>query len=127
MASIGCLWFFLAPAGVGGSATYIVTEGVSMEPRFHAGDLALVRSQGSYRVGEIVAYRSRAFHTIVLHRIIARAGALYVFKGDNNNFVDFEHPGRSQLVGALWLHVPAIGSQLRSIRSPGLIGGLAGI
>ena len=33
-----------------------------MEPRFHAGDLALVRSQSSYRVGEVVAYESGAPH-----------------------------------------------------------------
>ena len=90
-----------------------------MEPHFHSGDLALVRSQSSYHVGEIVAYHSNAFHTIVLHRIVGRAGDRYVFKGDNNNFVDFEHPARSQLIGALWLHVPGVGARLESLRSPG--------
>jgi signal peptidase I len=121
---VGSLWFFFAPSSVGGSTSWVVTDGVSMEPRFHAGDLVLVRAQSNYRVGEIVAYHSNAFHTVVLHRIIGRAGTRYIFKGDNNNFVDFEHPARSQLIGALWLHLPGLGEKLESIHSPLLIGGL---
>jgi signal peptidase I len=122
-----CLWLYLAPVGLGGSTSYVVTDGISMEPRFHAGDLALVRSQSNYRVGEIVAYRSKLLHTIVLHRIIGRVGARYMFKGDNNNFVDFEHPARSQLIGALWLHIPSVGTWMESLRSPALIGALVAI
>lgn len=122
IAVLGFLWFLLAPTALGGSTTYVVTHGTSMEPRFHSGDLVLVRSQSSYRVGEIVAYHSNVFHTLVLHRIIAREGDRYVFKGDNNNFVDFEHPAASQLIGALWLHIPGVGSDLDAIRSPLLVG-----
>jgi signal peptidase I len=119
---LGCLWFYLAPAPLGGSTTYVVTHGVSMEPRFHTGDLALVRSQSSYHVGEVVAYHNKMLHTIVLHRIIGRDGSRYIFKGDNNDFVDFEHPAASQLIGALWIHVPGLGARLQSIRSPALVG-----
>ncbi len=124
---LGSLWFWFAPTQLGGSTTYVVTHGVSMEPRFHTGDLALVRSRSSYHVGEIVAYDSRMFHTIVLHRIIGRDGSRYVFKGDNNNFVDPEHPRASQLLGALWLHVPGVGATLQSIRSPLLVGALIAV
>ncbi len=123
---LACLWFYFAPTRVGGSTTYVVTDGVSMEPRFHAGDLALVRSRSHYAVGEIVAYNSKEFHTIVLHRIIALHGTHYVFKGDNNNFVDFERPTASQLIGSLWLHVPGAGARLHSLRSPLLIAILIG-
>ena len=52
------IWYFFAPPALGGSTTYVFTDGVSMEPRFHTGDLVLVRSQSSYHVGEIVAYRN---------------------------------------------------------------------
>jgi signal peptidase I len=121
-----CLWFYFAPVGLGGSTSYVDTDGISMEPRFHTGDLVLVRSQSSYHVGEIVAYHSTVFHTVVLHRIIGRAGARYVFKGDNNNFSDFEHPAGSQLIGALWLHIPGAGGRLASLRSPALVGALVG-
>ena len=119
---LGSLWFYFAPVPLGGSSTYVVTHGISMEPRFHTGDLAIVRSQSSYHVGEIVAYENKMLHTVVLHRIIGRSGGRYIFKGDNNNFVDFEHPAASQLVGALWLHVPGAGATLKSIRSPLLVG-----
>jgi signal peptidase I len=127
LAVLACLWLYFAPVGLGGSTTYVVTDGTSMEPRFHTGDLAVVRAQGSYHVGEIVAYHSKAFHTIVLHRIIAIAGDRYVFKGDNNNFVDFEHPARSQLIGSLWLHIPGAGARLQSLGSPQLVGVLIGV
>ena len=121
---VALLWFGFAPSALGGSTTYVVTDGVSMEPRFHSGDLALVRGEGDYRVGQIVAYHNRQLGTVVLHRIIARDGSRYVFKGDNNNFTDFEHPTRSQLIGALWIHLPGAGRTLDSIRSPALIAAL---
>jgi signal peptidase I len=121
---VGLLWFLFAPTALGGSSTYVVTDGVSMEPRFHSGDLALVRGEGDYRVGQIVAYHNRQLGTVVLHRVIAREGSRYVFKGDNNNFTDFEHPTRSQLIGALWIHLPGAGRTLDSIRSPALIAAL---
>jgi signal peptidase I len=119
--ALACLWYSFAPVALGGSTTYVVTDGISMQPRFHSGDLVLVRGQSDYRVGQIVAYHSKVFHTIVFHRIIARDGGRYVFKGDNNNFVDFEHPARSQLIGALWMHFPGAGAKLNSVRSPALI------
>ena len=98
-----------------------------MEPRFHTGDLALVRSQSHYEIGQIVAYHSDAFHTIVLHRIVGRTGNRYIFKGDNNDFRDFEHPASSQLIGSLWLHIPGAGARLHSFRSPLLIAILVGV
>ncbi len=121
---LGTAWFYLAPTQLGGSATYVVTHGSSMEPRFHTGDLAIVRSQSSYHVGEIVAYHNHELHTIVLHRIIGRDGDRYIFKGDNNNFVDPERPLAGQLMGALWIHIPGAGVRLQSIRSPAVMGGL---
>ena len=55
---------------IGGSTRYVVTNGDSMEPLFHSGDLALVRPAGQYKVGDIVAYWSTLLHTVVLHRIV---------------------------------------------------------
>jgi signal peptidase I len=123
---LGSLWFYLAPAPLGGSTTYVVTRGVSMEPQFHTGDLAVVRSRSTYHVGEVVAYHNKELHTIVLHRIIGRDGNRYIFKGDNNDFIDFEHPAASQLIGGLWFHVAGAGATLQSIRSPALVGILMG-
>ncbi len=116
------MWFYFAPVQLGGSTTYVVTHGTSMEPHFHTGDLAIVRGQSDYHVGEVVAYHNHQLHTIVLHRIIGREGDRYLFKGDNNNFVDPEHPVASQLIGALWIHIPGVGLRLQSIRSPLVMG-----
>jgi signal peptidase I len=122
--SIGSAWIFLMPVPFG-RASYVVTSGISMQPLFHAGDLAVVRAADDYQVGDVVAYRSRYLHTIVLHRIVAREGDRYLFKGDNNDFVDPEQPMRSQLVGTLWLRVPHAGTILRTLPIAGLLAGLA--
>ncbi len=111
-------WLYLAPSNIGGSTRYVVTSGISMEPRFHTGDLALVRPADRYTVGEIVAYRSTMLHTVVLHRIIAVHGDSYVFKGDNNDFIDPVRPTRSELLGKLWVHLPRAGNLLRWLHEP---------
>jgi signal peptidase I len=114
---VAAAWFALAPPQLGGSLSYVVTAGTSMQPRFHTGDLALVRPQSSYAIGEIVAYRSPRMHAIVLHRIVARDGDRYVFKGDNNSWNDPVHPTRAQLIGKLWLRIPSAGRLIAS-RTP---------
>lgn len=111
-------WVLFAPTAIGGSTAYVVTNGISMEPRFHSGDLALVRPASSYRVGDVVAYRSSLLHVVVLHRIIAIRGDRYVFKGDNNDFIDPVHPTRSQLIGLLWIHLPGGGRVLQWLHTP---------
>jgi len=111
-------WLYFAPSQIGGSTTYVITSGVSMEPRFHSGDLALVRPASQYRVGDIVAYRSSLLHVTVLHRILAIHGGRYVFKGDNNNFIDPVRATRSELIGALWLHIPHGGVVLKLVHTP---------
>jgi signal peptidase I len=89
-----------------------------MEPRFHTGDLAIVRPASNYRVGDIVAYHSSLLHVTVLHRIGAIRGNHYIFKGDNNNFVDPVQPSRTELLGKLWIHVPRGGIVLKAAHTP---------
>ena len=111
-------WVYLAPPRVGGSTNYVITHGISMEPTFHSGDLAIVRPVDHYRVGEIVAYHSTLLHVVVLHRIIAISGGRYEFKGDNNDFVDPTRPTRVELIGALWIHVRHGAVVFRWLHSP---------
>jgi signal peptidase I len=111
-------WLFLAPTRIGGSTTYVITSGVSMEPRFHTGDLAIVQEAAHYRVGMVVAYHSSLLKEVVLHRIVAIHDGRYTFKGDNNNFLDPVHPTRSQLIGALWIRVAHGGRILHAVHSP---------
>jgi signal peptidase I len=117
----GAGWFFLAPPSMGGSTTYVVTSGVSMEPRFHTGDLALVQPAANYKVGEIVAYRSSLLHVSVLHRIIAIHDGHYTFKGDHNSFTDPAHPTRAQLIGKLWVRIAHGGVVVRWLHTPVMV------
>jgi signal peptidase I len=122
------LWIFFAPTKLGGSSTYSVTAGVSMQPLLYKNDLALVRAQTTYHVGDVVLYHSAVLGKPVLHRIILIQNGQYYFKGDNNNFVDPGYATRSELVGKLWVHVPEVGVAISWLGRPlyaGLLAGLA--
>ncbi len=122
------LWLFFAPTKLGGSTNYSVTAGISMQPLLVKNDLALVRTQSSYHVGDIVLYNSAVLHKPVLHRIILIQNGNYFFKGDNNNFVDPGYATRAELVGKLWFHVPDVGAGIGWLGIPfhtALLGGLA--
>ena len=106
---LAAAWFFLAPPQLGGSTLYSATVGTSMAPRFHAGDLAVVRPAASYEVGQVVLYESPVFHRAVLHRIVVVQDGHYFFKGDNNEFVDAGYARRGDLLGRLWFRVPRAG------------------
>jgi signal peptidase I len=122
------LWAFFAPPELGGSTTYAVTSGISMQPLLHKGDLAFVRTQSSYHVGDIVLYQSQVLHRPVLHRIILIQNGNYFFKGDNNDFVDPGYATQSELSGTLWFHVDSVGATLTWFGDPlraALLAGLA--
>ena len=119
-------WFWLAPRPLGFDS-YAITDGVSMLPHFHAGDLVVLRREPTYHVGEVAAFHNQQIHVIVLHRIIAIHGGRYVFKGDNNDFVTSYEPTRSQIVGAEWLHVPGGGRVLEELRTPAVAAVILGL
>src|ERR1700730_1598195 len=122
------MWVFFAPMKLGGSTTYSITSGISMQPLLHANDLAFVRAQSSYHVGEAVLYQSPVLHRPVLHRIILVQNGKYYFQGDNNNFVDPGYATRGELVVTLWFHVPKVGAVLGWFGAPfhaALLAGLA--
>jgi signal peptidase I len=120
------VWILFAPTKLGGSTTYSITDGISMQPLLYKNDLALVRSQSSYHVGEVVLYESQVLHKPVLHRIILIQNGNYFFKGDNNHFVDPGYATRSELIGALWIHIPNAGAVLGWFGKPAHAGLLAG-
>ncbi len=120
-------WLALAPTALGGSSTYVTTYGTSMEPTLHRGDLAIVRAQPSYRVGDVVAYRSDSLHTIVLHRIIGRDGDQFVFKGDNNTWIDTDRPSVTALIGTMEMRLPGLGNHVQRAAAPSGVATLAGV
>jgi len=105
-------WAVFAPVQLGGSVTYSITDGISMRPMLVKNDLAVVRMESTYKVGEVVLYESQVLHKPVLHRIYLIQNGNYFFKGDNNHFVDPGYATRSELLGELWFHVPWVGTVL---------------
>ncbi|MHB8190889.1 MAG: signal peptidase I [Ferrimicrobium sp.] len=117
VASVGALWAVIGPAGLGGSLFYLATRGPSMLPRFHTGDLAVVRPERSYHVGEIVLYRYPKLG-LILHRIVGVSDGRFLMKGDHNDYIDPYHPRSSDIVGRLWLHVHSVGLVLSWFHQP---------
>ena len=137
VALLGLAWVTIAPRGLGGSMSYVVIEGLSMEPGLHRGDLVVLDATGDYEVGDVVGYHSSKLGHTVLHRIVGREGNRYVFKGDNNDWVDAERPRAEGLIGELWVRVPGAGARGTGLGAPRnaalfagfmtlLVGGLSG-
>src|SRR3954452_11876638 len=123
---LAAVWAFW-PQPLGGGTTYVSTHGISMEPRFHTGDLAILRSAPSYAVGDVVAYRSVSLNTVVMHRIVDLDGDRFVIQGDNNDWLDQDHPSRDQVLGTLFVRIPQGGKVLASVTSPAGVGLVAAV
>jgi signal peptidase I len=121
------LWQVFGPLAIGGGASYVVTDGVSMLPHFRADGLVVTRAQKTYHVGEVVAYHNPQLGAVVMHRIVAMDGDRYVFKGDNNSFRDSYHARTSDVVGEEWLYIPQAGRYLRLARTPALFATVLGL
>lgn len=111
-------WINFAPRQLGGSVSYVITYGVSMEPRFEQDDLVIVRDAGSYQKGDVIAYRSRALEQPVMHRISEVTSDGYVTKGDNNSWTDTDRPTDADVIGKEWVHVPGAGKVLKWVADP---------
>jgi len=116
VAAVASWFFLLRPAMLGGCASYIDVKGISMEPTLHTGDLAVLRRQRTYQVGDIVAFHVEG--GIVIHRIIGGTHEGYVVKGDNKEYPDQWRPTAAQIVGRMWLHIPGVGTFLYRMRQP---------
>ena len=124
-AAFAATWWYVTPPQLGGSTSFVTVDGTSMLPTLRLSDLVALRPQHTYRVGDVVGYRSGLIHRVVLHRIVAIHDGRYVFKGDNNSFIDPDRPTRAQLVGRLWLHVPSAGRLVSQLHRPPVAAALA--
>ena len=110
-------WVYLAPVPFGGRAAYVIISGNSMEPRFHRGDLVILQRAAAYQVGDIAVYRHPKIGPVI-HRIVDREEQRFVFKGDNNHWLDPYRPEAAELAGKFWLHLPSAGRLVEQLRSP---------
>jgi signal peptidase I len=111
-------WMTLAPTQLGGSVTYVIVDGNSMEPDFHLGDLVLVRTEPSYQVGDAVTYQNKQMGNFVFHRIVETELDRFILKGDHNTWLDSYHPTQNEIVGKLWVHIPKLGKTIGWVRLP---------
>lgn len=121
------------PQSLGGRIAYIRVDGHSMDPTYGNGDLAVVRSQRSYTIGDPVTYRipkgEFGAGARVIHRIIGGDGIHgFVTKGDNRTIADQWRPRTSDVVGRVVTHVSGAGDRIATLATPVNLGGLlAGI
>lgn len=116
------LWVLAGPSQLGGPTSYVTTHGVSMAPEFANGDLAIVRSSDRYRVGDVAAYRSPLFRTVIMHRIVKVQRGRYTLQGDHNSWVDPETPTASQMIGRQVARIPQGGTWIHRLASPPALG-----
>lgn len=111
----------LAGAFATGRVGYVATNGISMEPTYHAGDLVVLLRSGTYHHGQIVAYHGGPGGKVeVLHRIVGGDATGFAIKGDNNQSTDPTHPRADQIIGRAVLHVPQLGGIVGSPVTKGL-------
>jgi hypothetical protein len=96
----------------------MVVSGISMEPNIHAGELVVLRRDSDPGVGDVAAYRNDQAKATFLHRIVARDGDGFVFKGDNLAWRDPGVATRSQIQGVLWCQVPVVGDVVHWLQAP---------
>jgi signal peptidase I len=111
-------WLLFAPTQLGGTTSYALIEGSSMEPLLERGDLVLLQEREGYRVGDVAAYHSDKLDRLVLHRIVGVEDGGFAFKGDANHFRDVETPAVDEIGGELWVTIPYAGSLLAWLATP---------
>ena len=125
------IWFLLLrPVSLGGSASWIVIRGSSMLPGLTSGDLVIVQRAGSYRIGDVIAYRVAADDIgaghVVIHRLVGGDGSTgWDVQGDNNDAPDPWRPTDHDIVGASWLVIPGAGQAIAWIHQPVILASLA--
>ncbi len=122
----------LRPEALGGTATWVLVSGNSMEPRLHDGDLVFARHSSDYHRGDVIAFRiprgDVGAGTIVIHRIVGGDGRTgFATRGDNRARADLWRPTDAQVAGRLVATVPAVGHVLRLLRTPLILAALSAL
>ncbi|HYN89261.1 MAG TPA: signal peptidase I [Ardenticatenaceae bacterium] len=123
---LAAVWISFAPLQFGGQAAYVIVTGNSMEPNFHLGDLAVLRRTGEYEVGDVATFHHPQIGPVI-HRIIGKDGDRFIFKGDNNSWIDSYRPRQDELIGELWIYLPSAGRIVEKLRSPHSFAAMAAV
>jgi signal peptidase I len=129
---VSVAWIIFAPVQFGGSSSYVILTGNSMEPHFHSADLVILRQAEDYQIGDIVLYYYPDLRRAVFHRIVDFKSGQYLIQGDNNAWIDDYRPARQEILGKFWMNLPGLGKGIQWAKETthfpilaGLTGGLA--
>lgn len=111
-------WITFAPTKIGGQASYVMVNGISMEPNYHTGDLVIVRRAKTYQIGDVVTYRDAEMGAYVIHRIVGVEQGHFVIKGDNNSWIDASQPTPEEITGKQLAYLPKAGLAMQWLRKP---------
>jgi signal peptidase I len=115
LVSVVAAWaLFLRPQALGGTASYVIVSGHSMEPTLGTGDFVLALPQRSYERGDVIVYPieegQAGAGTLVIHRIVGGSPTEgYMTQGDDRRHRDPWRPKPTDIAGKLKLHVPHLG------------------
>jgi len=97
----------LALAGVMFWHPLVVVTG-SMKPHINPGDVVILRKTTHIGVGDVIAFKVKGI--VVTHRVVdVRPDGSYLTKGDANNAVDPWSVSPRDVIGKMWLRIPAVG------------------
>jgi signal peptidase I len=124
-------WFLLArPTVLGGEASYLKVSGQSMLPGLRTGDLALVRRDRGYEIGDVVGFRvpppQPAAGSIIIHRIVALDAGGYRTRGDNSPADDPWRIYGTDILGEMVLSIPRAGIAFDVLGTPAILAAVIG-
>ncbi len=120
------IWFavavdawYLWPTNLGGSTSFVIVSGSSMEPTYFGGDLVIARKMEP-SIGDVIVYAPEGFGGAqIVHRIIGGNGEDgWVMQGDNNTFIDPFEPKEAEVRGVVVVHYSSLGQLTALLLSP---------
>ena len=113
------VYLLAGPTSLGGSASYVIVDGVSMEPTYFDGDLVVAYQRDIYEVGDVIVYDAPVDAQFnVIHRITERTDGGFITQGDNRDEVDGWIAPDEEIYGAALLHIPNGGAIVNFLRQP---------
>lgn len=116
-----CLAVFVlaGPTSLGGSTSYVVVDGTSMEPTYDHGDLVIARQRDTYDVGDVITYDAPVGVTYrVIHRVTEVTDDGYLTRGDNRDQLDGWIVPFDAVHGSSAVVVPRGGTLVAILRHP---------
>ena len=102
--------FMLRPPLLGGTASYVTVQQSDLEPLLYEDDLAIVRRQDEYQVGELVAVETRGGP--YFGRVLGQEGE--VFQVRFSAGAEPVDVSQEYLLGRIWFNVGDFGRGLSS-------------